>query len=47
MLFNISGGQLPWQSLKAATKEEKHAKIMEKKMNTTIEQITTGLPGSK
>lgn len=40
----FAGGTLPWQGLKAGTKEEKYAKIMEKKMNTSLEQLTAGLP---
>jgi serine/threonine protein kinase len=37
-------GSLPWQGLKAATKEEKYAKILQKKRSTSIEQLTTELP---
>lgn len=37
-------GSLPWQGLKAATKEEKYAKILQKKRSTSIEQLTADLP---
>lgn len=36
-------GSLPWQGLKAATKEEKYAKILQKKRTTSIEQLTNEL----
>jgi casein kinase 1 len=37
-------GQLPWQGLAAHTKKEKYDKIMEKKVSTTVEVMTRGLP---
>jgi casein kinase 1 len=35
-------GSLPWQGIKAATKEEKYHKIMEKKMATPLEVLCAG-----
>jgi casein kinase 1 len=37
-------GQLPWQNIKAATKEEKSAKIREKKQATAITELCEGYP---
>lgn len=37
-------GQLPWQGLRAATKEEKYAKILNTKRSTSIEDLCEGLP---
>ena len=37
-------GQLPWQGLAAHTKKEKYDKIMEKKVSTTVEVLTRGIP---
>jgi casein kinase I family protein HRR25 len=37
-------GSLPWQGLKAATKKQKHDRIMEMKMDTTTKDLCSGLP---
>jgi hypothetical protein len=37
-------GSLPWQGLNAKNKDEKYNKIKEKKVSTTIEALTRGLP---
>ncbi len=37
-------GSLPWQGLNAKTKKEKYDKIKDKKVQTTIEALTRGLP---
>jgi serine/threonine protein kinase len=38
-------GALPWQGIQAQSKKEKYDKIMEKKMNTTVEVLCSGFPG--
>jgi casein kinase 1 len=42
MYFNK--GNLPWQGLPARTKKEKYEKIRDKKLSTSIESLTKGLP---
>jgi len=42
MYFNL--GKLPWQGLKARTKQEKYDKIGSKKMNVTVEQLCKNFP---
>jgi hypothetical protein len=37
-------GSLPWQGIQATNKHDKYRKIMEKKMNTTVEQLTKNFP---
>lgn len=37
-------GTLPWQGIKANTKQEKYHKIMEKKMSTPVEVLCKGYP---
>jgi len=37
-------GSLPWQGIKATTKEDKYHKIMEKKMSTPVEVLCKGYP---
>ena len=37
-------GELPWQGVKAATKQEKYQIIMEKKMSIPSEVLCFGLP---
>lgn len=44
VLMYFSRGSLPWQGLKAATKEEKYKKIMEKKVACTPEVLGKHLP---
>jgi len=44
VLLYLLIGSLPWQGLKANTKHEKYQRIMDKKMSTSIESLTKGLP---
>lgn len=37
-------GKLPWQGIVAKTKPEKYSKIMEKKLNISVEMLCKGLP---
>ena len=37
-------GSLPWQGLTAKNKDDKYSKIKEKKVSTTIEALTRGIP---
>jgi len=45
VLMYFNRGSLPWQGLKAKTKQEKYDKISEKKMTTPIEVLCAGYPG--
>jgi casein kinase 1 len=42
MMVYFVRGSLPWQGIKAATREEKYNKILEKKMATPIEALCAG-----
>jgi hypothetical protein len=42
MYFNR--GALPWQGIKANTKQEKYHKIMEKKISTQVDVLCKGFP---
>lgn len=44
VLIYFCRGCLPWQGLKAHTKRQKYDRIMEKKMTTSTEVLTRGLP---
>jgi len=44
VLMYFNRGTLPWQGLKASTKEEKYRKIMESKMSTPVETLCKGHP---
>ena len=44
MLIYFLRGTLPWQGLKAQTKKQKYQKIMQKKMNTSVEVLCKGFP---
>lgn len=44
VMIYLCHGSLPWQGLKAATKERKHNQIMEKKVTIPIEVLCRGLP---
>jgi casein kinase 1 len=44
VLVYLLAGSLPWQGLKANTKHEKYHKIMETKMNTSVETLCKGCP---
>lgn len=44
MLIYFLKGSLPWQGLKAATKNQKYEKILECKINTSLESLCKGVP---
>ena len=44
LLMYFLRGSLPWQGLRAVTKEEKYAKILQKKRSTTIDSLCRGYP---
>lgn len=44
VLMYFSRGKLPWQGIKANSKEEKYTKIMECKMSTPLEALCKGHP---
>jgi len=44
VLMYFNRGALPWQGIKASTKEEKYHKIMENKMSTSMETLCKGHP---
>lgn len=44
MLMYFSRGSLPWQGLKAATKQEKYDKIGKKKLETSIDELCKDSP---
>lgn len=44
MLIYFCRGSLPWQGLKATTKKQKYDRIMERKMTTSSDALTRGLP---
>ena len=47
VFFNVlfySQGTLPWQGLRAATKQQKYERISEKKMSTPIDVLCKGAP---
>jgi casein kinase 1 len=44
MLFYFLRGKLPWQGLRAKTKEDKYQKILMKKMGTKVEDLANGHP---
>lgn len=43
MLYFLKGG-LPWQGLRACNKKDKYQRIMEKKMNITVDSMCRGVP---
>lgn len=45
ILLYFLRGSLPWQGLKAHTKEDKYARISERKQTTSVETLCKGLPG--
>lgn len=44
MVMYFARGSLPWQGLKAATKEQKYERISERKISTSIESLCKGFP---
>eukprot|EP00357_Protocruzia_adherens_P017306 CAMPEP_0114993496 /NCGR_PEP_ID=MMETSP0216-20121206/12563_1 /TAXON_ID=223996 /ORGANISM="Protocruzia adherens, Strain Boccale" /LENGTH=421 /DNA_ID=CAMNT_0002357147 /DNA_START=279 /DNA_END=1544 /DNA_ORIENTATION=- len=44
VLMYFLRGDLPWQGIRANTKQEKYSKIMEKKMTTQVEVLCRGFP---
>lgn len=44
VLVYMAAGCLPWQGVVAATKEEKHEKVKEMKLNTSLGSLCKGLP---
>jgi len=44
VLMYFMRGQLPWQGISAATKQEKYQKIMEKKMSTMVDVLCRDAP---
>ena len=44
VLMYFNKGNLPWQGLPARTKKEKYEKIRDKKLSSSIESLTKGLP---
>jgi len=44
VLMYFNRGKLPWQGIQAGTKEEKYKKIMEVKIQTSIETLCEGFP---
>lgn len=45
ILMYFLRGSLPWQGLKTHTKEEKYARISERKQTTSVETLCKGFPG--
>lgn len=46
ILVYFMRGSLPWQGLKAKTKEQKYERISEKKQTTSVESLCKGLPST-
>lgn len=44
VLMYFTQGSLPWQGLRAATKQQKYERISEKKMSTPVEVLCNGAP---
>ncbi len=44
VLVYLAKGQLPWQGLKAPSKEKRYESVMNKKKSTTVELLCKGLP---
>lgn len=44
MIMYFNRGSLPWQGLRAATKEQKYDKISDKKMITSVDSLCKGFP---
>jgi len=42
MLMYFNRGSLPWQGLKAKTKSDKYARILQTKATVTIDQLCEG-----
>lgn len=39
-------GSLPWMGIKAPTKKQRYEKVLEKKLEVSIEQLCRGLPSA-
>lgn len=46
VILYLLKGELPWQGLRARNKDDKYRKIKECKVNTPIEQLCHGYPGT-
>lgn len=44
VIIYLLKGQLPWEYIKAKTKKDKLNKIMNKKINTSVEELSKDLP---
>lgn len=44
MLLYLLRGDLPWMNLNTRTREEKHQRIKEVKLNTSLQDLCLGLP---
>eukprot|EP00812_Abedinium_dasypus_P009282 NODE_2983_length_848_cov_174.861286.p1 GENE.NODE_2983_length_848_cov_174.861286~~NODE_2983_length_848_cov_174.861286.p1 ORF type:complete len:191 (+),score=50.71 NODE_2983_length_848_cov_174.861286:3-575(+) len=44
LLVYSLAGSLPWQGIRAQAKQDKYAAIMEKKIDTPVEELCKGLP---
>jgi len=44
LIYFLRRGLLPWQNLSAKTKEEKYARICEKKQGTSLQDLCNGFP---
>lgn len=40
-------GSLPWEGIRGKTKQDKHNKVMEKKMAVAFDELCYGLPGNE
>jgi serine/threonine protein kinase len=47
ILVYLLRGKLPWQGIRANTREKKYAKISEKKQTTSIRSLCKGFPGNE
>lgn len=44
MLIYLVKGELPWQNIRARTKEEKYEQILQMKMGYSLNHLCVGLP---
>ena len=45
VMMYLNRGSLPWQGIRAKNKKEKYQKIMEKKIETSVEDLCKDFPG--